>query len=95
MSLVSSTPGMKQQQKIHDKKGTTTGRSLASKAKTKQITQKTHLDDLIDELGVQYTGNEAGADALDLVGAGLAARQHRRLGGLDGHNLRGGARAAE
>jgi hypothetical protein len=47
----------------------------------------THLDDLIDEPCVQHPRHEPRADALDLVGAGLAARQDRGLGGLDGDEL--------
>mmetsp|Transcript_17652 Transcript_17652/g.43133 ORF Transcript_17652/g.43133 Transcript_17652/m.43133 type:complete len:290 (-) Transcript_17652:406-1275(-) len=45
------------------------------------------LDDLIDDALVAVVGHEARADALDLVGAGGAAREDGGLGGLDGHGL--------
>mmetsp|Transcript_23762 Transcript_23762/g.74785 ORF Transcript_23762/g.74785 Transcript_23762/m.74785 type:complete len:329 (-) Transcript_23762:213-1199(-) len=45
-----------------------------------------HLHDLIDEGGVSVARHEAGADALDLVRAGLAAGEHGGLSGLDGHD---------
>ena len=37
-----------------------------------------------EQAGVEILGNEAGADALDLVRAGLAAGDDRRIGRLDG-----------
>ena len=46
-----------------------------------------HRDDFIDDFGVQDLGDEAGADALNLVGAGLAAGEHRRGRRLHGHGL--------
>eukprot|EP00128_Syssomonas_multiformis_P009023 Colp12_sorted_trinity150504_noHs@36007 len=45
------------------------------------------LDDAVDEGGVAVLRDEAGADALDLVGTGRAAGQHRRLGGLHRNQL--------
>ena len=43
--------------------------------------------DLVVDGRVERLRHEAGADALDLVGAGLAAGEHRRVGGLNGNNL--------
>jgi hypothetical protein len=42
------------------------------------------LNDLVDELGVEDLGDEAGADALDLVRAGLAAGEDGAVGGFHG-----------
>ena len=46
-----------------------------------------HRNDFTDELDVQHARHESCADARDLVGPRLAARQHGRLGRLDGHDL--------
>ena len=43
--------------------------------------------DFVDEVGVEDAGNEAGADALDLVRAGLAAGEHGAVGRFDGDGL--------
>ena len=43
-----------------------------------------HLDDLVDDLGVEDTGDEAGANALDLVGAGLRKDREEGRQGRDG-----------
>ena len=45
-------------------------------------------DDLVIDRGVEDLRREAGADALDLVRAGLAARQHRRGLRLDGDDMK-------
>ena len=42
------------------------------------------LDDLVDEVGVEDFGDEAGAEAGDLVRAGRAAGEDGAIGGLDG-----------
>ena len=42
-----------------------------------------HRDHLVDHRAVEHLGDEPGTDPLDLVGPGLAARQHRGGGGLD------------
>ena len=47
-------------------------------------------DDLVVDLGVQHVGDEACADALDLVGAGDAGGQHGGGLGLHGDYLDGG-----
>src|SRR3954470_12952526 len=44
-------------------------------------------DHAVDRVGVEVGGDKAGADALDRVGAGLAARDDRRQSGLDGEYL--------
>jgi len=49
-----------------------------------------HLDDLVDDLGVEHGGDEAGADALELVRAGGTAGEDGRTGGLDGDDLHAG-----
>ena len=41
----------------------------------------------LKQAGVEVLGNEAGADALDLVRPGLAAGDDRRIGRLDGNRL--------
>ena len=51
-------------------------------------------DDLVDHRAVEDVRHEAGADALDLVRAGLAAGQHRAILGLDGDDLAAPACAA-
>lgn len=48
---------------------------------------KRDLDDLVDQGGVEIARDEACADALDLVGAGLAAGNDRALCRLHRHNL--------
>ena len=45
------------------------------------------LDHLVDERRVEVLGDEAGADALNLVRPGLAAGDDRRVGRLDGDRL--------
>ena len=52
-------------------------------------------DGLIVDLGVQHIGDEAGADALDLVGAGDALAADGGGGGLHGHHLHGGILALQ
>lgn len=47
----------------------------------------TYPDDLVDELGVEHSGDEASADALDLVGTRLASREDGGLGGFDRNQL--------
>ena len=49
-----------------------------------------HRDDLVVDLSVQHVGDEARADALDLVGAGDAGGQHGGGLGLHGDYLDGG-----
>lgn len=39
----------------------------------------------VDQCGIEVFGDEAGADALNLVGTGLAAREHGGRGRFDGH----------
>ena len=46
------------------------------------------LEGSVEDRGVEVGGHEAGADALDLVGARGAAADHRRLCRLDGKHLR-------
>src|SRR5215207_6208028 len=48
------------------------------------------VDDLVVHLAVQDRRHEVGTDALDLVRAGGAAVQDRRLLGLDAHDLHAG-----
>ena len=48
------------------------------------------VDDLVDHALVEDRGDEVGADALDLVGAGRALGQQRRVRGLDRDDLRAG-----
>lgn len=48
---------------------------------------RSHLHDLIDEVGVQVAGDEAGPDALDLVRPRGAPRDDWRLCRLHCHNL--------
>ena len=47
-------------------------------------------DDLVDDLAIEDLGNEAGADALDIVRARLLAGQYGRVGRLDRDDARGG-----
>ena len=47
-------------------------------------------DHLVVDGGVQGLGHEAGADALEAVGAALALGEHRGARGLHGHHLDGG-----
>mmetsp|Transcript_36430 Transcript_36430/g.89823 ORF Transcript_36430/g.89823 Transcript_36430/m.89823 type:complete len:223 (+) Transcript_36430:560-1228(+) len=54
-----------------------------------------HLHHLVQQLRVQDAGDEAGADALDLVRAGAGARQHGGLPGLHRHHLDVGVLALE
>src|SRR3546814_17315301 len=42
--------------------------------------------DLVDQRGLEIVRHEAGADALDLVRAGLAAGEHGAVLGLDGNH---------
>ena len=42
------------------------------------------LEDLVDQFGLEDVGDEASAEACDLVGAGLAAGEDGAVGGLDG-----------
>src|SRR6185437_2129283 len=46
-----------------------------------------HPDHLVVDLRVQVAGNESGADSLLLVRRRLAAREHRALRRLDGHDV--------
>ena len=52
-------------------------------------------DDLVVDLGVQHVGDEACADALDLVRTGGTLAQDRRGSGLNGHDLDAGILALE
>ena len=52
-------------------------------------------DDLVIDLGVQYIGHKACADALNLVRTGHALAQHGGGGRLDSHDLDGGVLALE
>ena len=56
---------------------------------------KAHLDDLIQDLSVQVLGDEAGADALDLVRPGCAARDDGALTGLHCNHLQPGSSRAD
>jgi hypothetical protein len=47
-------------------------------------------DHLVDDAGVEHARHEAGAKALNLVRAGLAAGEHRRRGRLDRDGLEAG-----
>src|SRR5208337_5639317 len=49
-----------------------------------------HRDDFVNDPGIEDLGDEAGADALDLMGAGWAAGEHRRGRGLHRHRLKRG-----
>src|SRR6478736_5226558 len=49
-----------------------------------------HVDDLVVDVGVEDLRDEVRPDALDLVRAGLAAVEDRRLGRLDAHDLHAG-----
>src|SRR6202044_1612098 len=49
-----------------------------------------HRDHLVVDLRVEDGGDEAGAQALELVRAGLAAGENRGAGRLDGDQLEGG-----
>ena len=51
-------------------------------------------DDLVDQAAVENGRHEAGADALNLVRPGRAARQHRRIFRLDRDHLARSACAA-
>src|SRR6478609_4142477 len=53
------------------------------------------VDDLVVELGVEDLRDEVGAEALDLVGAGLAAVEDRGLRRLDGDDLHTGLAGLE
>ena len=52
-------------------------------------------NDLVVDLGVQHVGDEACADALDLVRTGGALAQDRGGSGLNGHDLDAGILALE
>ena len=58
----------------------------SSRAVSKAVSLPTVID-LVDDRAVEDLRHEAGADALDLVRAGLAAGQHRRVLRLDGDDL--------
>ena len=53
------------------------------------------VDDLVVDRGVEDLGDEVGADALDLVRAGGAAVEDRRLGRLDADDLHAGLAGLE
>ena len=63
---------------------------LASCRAVSMASSSGHLDHLVDDVDVQHVGNEAGADALDRVPAGLELlagpllRDDRAVDRLDG-----------